>query len=85
MFFLVKLKCSKKLLIPQKWIEGISTDLTKLLNYGVYYHKNKKYKVFVSPDFETRPNFRLPVLDVYTNNNAFYEAAIVRCFGKEFP
>lgn len=84
MFFQVKLKCSKKLLIPQKWIKGIAADLTKLLNYGVFYRKNKTYKVFVSPDFGIEPDFDLPVLDVYDmQNNACYEAKIVRCFGKE--
>lgn len=84
MFFLVKLKSSDKLLIPQKWIKGIADEITTILNYGIHYLMNKAHTIFVSPDFGTEPDFDLPLSNIYNkDNNACYEAIIVRCFGKK--
>lgn len=84
MFFLVKLKSSDKLLIPQKWIKDIANEITTILNYGIHYLMNKVHIVFVSPNFGIEPDFDLPLSNFYnTDKNACYEATIVRCFGKK--
>lgn len=84
MFFLVKLKSSDKLLVPQKWIKGIANEVTTILNYGIHYLMSKVHTVFVSPDFGTEPDFDLPLSNFYNkDNNACHEATIVRCFGKK--
>lgn len=82
MFFLIKLKETKqKTIIPLKWIKNF--DVTMFFNYGMPYHKKKKYIIFFSNDLNDDPDFNAPLkntLDGFVKG--CYEASLIKHFSK---
>lgn len=82
MFFLVKILTSgEKVILPKKWVEGLS--LTKFFNNGIAYFKNKEFKVFVSLNpMDGEPEFQSIILaQIDRSRPSCYMAKVLKCFG----
>lgn len=82
MYFLLSLKdsCIKKI-VPSKWIKDL--EVTKFLNYGLFYQRHKIYTTFYSKNVQEEPDFQLEVRSYFCDNKSgCYEAFIIKSFGK---
>lgn len=83
MFFVVYLSNAERVLVPSTWIRGIGEYKTLLVNYGIPYLKGKLFKIFVSPNINDEPDFRLDIREQFdVGHRACYTGLIKYSFGK---
>lgn len=83
MFFVVYLSNSERVLVPSNWIRGIGEYKMLLVNYGIPYLNGKLFKIFVSPNINDEPDFRLDIREQFAVGHcACYTGLIKYSFGK---
>lgn len=83
MWFLVILTATKtKLVVPIQWFQSI--DIAQVFQIGL--RNSKVHRIFYDADYNTDPNFRLPIRNEFNehgeNPPARYEVKVLKCFGQ---